>query len=81
MQCFAVKSLVHKVLGGGGVYAYIRYQNMHCVAGFFKKKISSCSTREQVPEPIRQADLRSREAIRQLTAGHKINGLPKVFGS
>jgi hypothetical protein len=25
MQCFPVKSLVHKVLGGGGVYAYIRY--------------------------------------------------------
>jgi hypothetical protein len=27
MQCFPVKSLVHKVLGGGGVYAYIRYLN------------------------------------------------------
>ena len=25
MQRFPVKSLVHKVLGGGGVYAYIRY--------------------------------------------------------
>jgi hypothetical protein len=25
MQCFPVKSLVHKVLGGGGVYAYMRY--------------------------------------------------------
>jgi hypothetical protein len=29
MQCFPVKSLVHKVLGGGGVYAYIRYTHKH----------------------------------------------------
>jgi hypothetical protein len=28
MQCFPVKSLVHKVLGGGGVYAYIRYTGL-----------------------------------------------------
>jgi hypothetical protein len=29
MQRFPVKSLFHKVLGGGGVYAYIRYAWTH----------------------------------------------------
>jgi hypothetical protein len=32
MQRFPVKSLVHKVLGGGGVYAYIRYFLLRCHA-------------------------------------------------